>query len=232
MKLEAFFNKKQMPSAIQRRLLSWSKSRPVSFPWREENDPWLSLAAEIMLQRTRASQVEPVFLDFRQRFPTTAQLVLAGPSVAREVTDRLGLHWRGDLLFRAAKAVDEAGGAPPEDPSELREIPGVGPYTAAAWLSLHRGKRAVIVDANVSRWLSRMTGCRFEPDPRHVRWVNDLADHLTPSRAFRRYNYALIDFTMAVCTPRNPKCSECPLCRYCEYGQRSERLRKAHLKLT
>ena len=227
MNLEAALTSREFAATIQRRLLRWSKSRPVTFPWREERDPWLTLAAEIMLQRTRAAQVEPVFLEFKQRFPSAAQLVAAGPAAVRALTDRLGLHWRGALLCRAAQAVAEAGGFPPEDLAALRRIPGVGPYTTAAWLSLHRNTRAVIVDANVSRWLSRMTGLPYERDPRHVRWVNELADRLTPPRAFRRYNYAVLDFTMTICTPRSPRCNACPVRGYCEYGRLKTANRKA-----
>lgn len=216
----SFYDEKRV-AAIRRRLLRWHESGSKSFPWRDEGDPWLTLAAEFMLQRTRASQVEPVFLAFREQYPTANALVAAGPAAARQLTDRLGLYWRGDLLFRAAVAIAENGGVPPDDSPSLRRIPGIGPYTAAAWLSLHRNRRAVLVDANVSRWLSRMTGLPYERDPRHVRWVNELADRLTPKRAFRRYNYAVLDFTMSICTPRSPRCDECPIWQYCEYGRRS-----------
>jgi A/G-specific adenine glycosylase len=203
---------------VRRNLLAWHNAESATFAWRTESDPWLSLAAEILLQRTRASQVEPVYKDFKTKYPTASSLVEAGPLAAREFTNRLGLHWRGDLLYAAAKHVDGMGGVPPDSHEELRHIPGVGPYTAAAWLSLHRRKRAVIVDANVSRWLSRMTGLPYERDPRHVRWVNELADALTPVRAFRGYNYAVLDFTMKVCNPKAPICAQCPIRRNCQFG--------------
>lgn len=218
MKLETLSENRRIVQAIRRRLLAWSSVHPVQFPWREESDPWLALAAEIMLQRTRASQVEPTFLEFKRQYPSAALLVAAGPDAVRALTDHLGLHWRGDLLYRAAAAVMETGGRPPDDLIGLQRIPGVGPYTAAAWLSLHRNKRAVIVDSNVSRWLGRMTGRPYERDPRHVDWVNELADLLTPPRAFKRYNYAVLDFTMNVCTPRVPRCQECPIRAHCAHG--------------
>lgn len=230
MNIETVPLNRSVVARIRRQLLRWSKTNSAAFPWRDETDPWLSLAAEILLQRTRATQVEPVYRDFRAKYPTAASLVTAGPGAAREFTARLGLHWRGDLLYRAAQAVSD-GGAPPESIDELRRIPGVGPYTAAAWLSLHRGKRAVIVDANVSRWLGRMTGLPYERDPRHVRWVNELADGLTPKRAFRTYNYAVLDFTMKVCTPRAPRCHECPLRRDCRYGSGVSNHGPAHVNL-
>lgn len=217
MRLEQALASRTIALSIRRRLTSWSKAQLIDYPWRRETDPWLTLAAEIMLQRTRAAQVRLVFLDFRRMYPSVNAFIAAGPNAARALTDRLGLHWRGDLLYRAALAVQDLGGEPPETLQELRKIPGIGPYTAAAWLSLHRNKRAVIVDSNVSRWLSRMTGLPYERDPRHVRWVNELADHLTPPRAFRAYNYAVLDFTMTICTPRKPRCNECPLHMLCSY---------------
>lgn len=208
-------------SRIRRRLLRWGRAHFRRYPWREETNPWLALVAELLLQRTRASQVEPAFLMFRELYPTAEMLVDAGPDAATAVTASLGLHWRGRLLYALALASMENGGLPPEDPTILRRVPGAGMYTVAAWLSLHRGKRAVIVDSNVARWLARLTGMPYERDPRHVHWVQNLADALTPARSFRDYNYAVLDFTMQVCTVRKPACGGCPLRADCQYGQSS-----------
>lgn len=204
---------------VTRRLLRWGRRNFKDFPWRFEDDPWLTLVAEFMLQRTRAVQVVPVFNEFCQRFPTAENLVHAGDEVARDITDRLGLHWRGPLLVELARKVAALGGAPPESMDELRAFTGVGMYTAASWLSLHRGIRAVIIDANVARWLSRMTGLPYNRDPRHVRWVQELAERLTPRRSFRDYNYAVLDFTMTICVPRRPRCDVCPVCADCLHGR-------------
>lgn len=204
---------------VRRRLLSWGRANYRHYLWREETSPWLSLIVEMLLQRTRASQVEPVFAEVRERYPTAEALARAGPEAASAIMGKLGLYWRGRLLHATAVAVAANGGVPPHDLPSLRALPGVGPYTAAAWLSIHRGKRAVIVDSNVARWLARMTGRPYPKDPRHVRWVNELADRLTPQRTFRDYNYAVLDFTMTICTPRAPRCTDCPLRPDCLYGQ-------------
>ena len=217
---------------IRRRLLRWGRRHFKQYPWRTETDPWLSFVAEFFLQRTRSRQVESVYLDFRERFPNAAALVDGGLPAVKEVTEHLGLHWRGPLLMDIAKTVVHRGGIPPENVEELCAMKGVGMYTAAAWLSLHRGKRAVIIDANVCRWLSRMTSLPYNRDPRHLRWVQELSERLTPRRVFRDYNYAVLDVTMNVCMPRWPNCESCPLRSDCNYGQQrvlaSEQEKLAH----
>lgn len=208
-------------TAIQRRVLAWGRKNYQRFAWRGERDPWLTLIAEFFLQRTRARQVEPVFREFKSRYPTAASLVEAGPEAARRVLDNLGLYWRSPLLYEVARMVADRGGTPPETVEELALLPGVGRYTGAAWLSLQRDKRAVIIDANVARWLSRLSGRPQPADPRHCAWLRDLADQLTPRRAFRDYNYAVLDFTMIMCTRLLPRCKTCPLRKLCVFGSRS-----------
>ena len=216
----------------RRRILRWGRLNYVDYLWRSETNPWLSFLAEILLQRTRAAQVEPVFRDIRQSLPTAGSLVAGGLEVVSKLTSQLGLHRKGPLLLETARKIASNGGTPPDTLQELRSLPGVGMYTAGAWLSLHRGKRAVLIDANVARWLSRMTGLPYNRDPRHVRWINELANQLTPQRVFREYNYAVLDFTMGICSPRNPRCCDCPLLSDCGHGkanhvQRRDNLHKA-----
>ena len=163
--------------------------------------------------------MEPVFREVRERYGTAQRLAEAGPEAAGAVVSGLGLHWRGPLLYRTATAVAEQGGAPPESAEALQALPGIGPYAASAWLSLHRGQRAVIIDNNVARWLARLTGRPYDGETRRKRWLQALADSLTPQRAFRDYNYAVLDFTMTICTPRAPRCGDCPLSGWCAYGE-------------
>ena len=206
---------------IRRQVLRWGRANFRAYAWRYENDPWRSLLAEVLLQRTRARQVEPVFLALSRRFPTAESLVSAGDAAVRSVTANLGLHKRGRQLVDIAIAVAKRGGQPPEDVTDLQRYKGVGVYTASAWLSLHRGKRAVIVDANVARWLSRVVGWPRPRDPRNVAWVNDLAERLTPRRAFRDYNYGILDLTIEVCVTREPRCDVCPLRTECSYPSKN-----------
>ena len=202
---------------VRRRLLSWGRKNHQEYPWRTDTDAWLTFVAELFLQRTKAGQVKGVYEEFKNRYPTPADLLYADLNEAYPLIQKLGLGFRLGLLRDIAAVVVKQGGVLPEDMDELTAFRGVGTYTAAAWLSLHRGKRAVLIDSNVFRWLSRMTGNRYNRDPRGVSWVNDLAERLTPPRAYRGYNYAVLDFTMSICTPRSPDCGHCPNRVDCSY---------------
>lgn len=204
---------------IRRRLVKWGRQNFRAFEWRRETDPWLTLVAQFLLQRTRAPQAEEVFRWFKEAYPQAHDLVADGVEAAGSVLKKTGLHWRAQHLYGIAVAVADRGGRPPEDMERLLSITGIGPYTAAAWLSLHRNVRAVIIDANVARLLGRIVGGPVVTDPRHVRWLQELAERITPRRIFRDYNYAALDLTMMICTPTAPKCSECPLATECDFGK-------------
>ena len=209
----------QQVRRIRRRLLSWGRSNRRDYAWRTETDAWLTLVAEVLLQRTRARQVESVYEEFRRRYATPLALLRADPNEAAALVGKLGLGFRLGFLREIAAVAVRRGGCLPEDVEELCKLRGIGEYTAAAWLSLHRGRRAVLVDSNVVRWLSRMTGNTYNRDPRGLTWVKGAAESLTPFRAFRDYNYAVLDFTMEVCTPRKPDCDHCINLADCCHGQ-------------
>jgi A/G-specific adenine glycosylase len=214
---------------LRRRLLRWGRANFKNYPWRFEQNAWLTLVSEVLLQRTQARQVVETFDRFRTLFPTPLHLARAPREFVDEVLFPLGLHSRADVLRGLAELSTVTGGTPPEDPEMLRAVRGVGGYTVAAWLSLHRNRRAAIIDANVYRWLGRMFARPFGRDPRRVRWVRDLANDLTPRRSFRAFNYAVLDFTMNVCVPRAPHCPDCPLADRCasHSAPRSKRLAPA-----
>ena len=203
---------------IRRRLLYWGRKNYQEYPWRMDTDAWLTFVAELFLQRTRAGQVKGVYEEFKKRYPTPLALLSADPNTVSVLIRQLGLGFKLGLLRDIAAVAIEHGGLLPEDMDELTNLRGVGTYTAAAWLSLHRGKRAVLIDSNVVRWLSRMTGNPYTRDPRGVSWVTDLAERLTPPRAFQKHNYAVLDFTMTICKPHSPDCGHCPNLVDCRYG--------------
>lgn len=160
----------------------------------------------------------PVYESFVERYPVPDMLVRERPARLLETVGPLGLHWRAALLIAMAQRVVERGEVP-SDLQELTELPGVGHYAASAYLSLHLGRRAVLIDSNIVRLLGRVFGFPVDAETRRKGWLLDLADRLTPTRAFQRYNFALLDLAMNLCGV-NPRCSECPLAaRHCAHAR-------------
>lgn len=194
-----------------------------NFEWRTPRHIWHALIGEVFLQRTRAQNVVPVYLTFIARFPEAEDLKTATLEEIEELIYPLGLKWRAPLLFRLCEELARTGGRVPTDAAALMALPGVGPYVAAAMLSFHTGKRGVIIDANVVRWLCRMVYRPMNGETRRDRWLIDLAESVTPARDVGSFNYALLDFTMEICT-KTPKCERCPLLDLCAYGQQRKNI--------
>ena len=207
---------------IRRRVRRWGRGHFQSYPWRMESDAWLTVVAEVMLQRTRAEQVAKTYNKFKSLYATPGGLLDADREEVLSLVGPLGLRTRVEYLFCMAEIAVQRGGLLPEEMSQLTAIKGIGRYTAAAWLSLHRGKRAVLIDSNVNRWLCRVTGRSYRREVRGVTWLEELAGRLTPARSFREYNYAILDLTMQICRPYSPKCHQCPIRMECQYGERVE----------
>ena len=204
-------------SWFRRTLIRWGRKHYRDFPWRSEHFPFHCLIAEILLQRTRAEQVVPVYQEFKFRFPDPDTLCAATPEGILNVIKSLGLAWRSRFLKALGCAIKER---IPEDMEGLLKLPGVGPYAAGAYLSLHRGKRATIVDSNVVRFYGRFFGFETHAETRRSRMVSELAEMLTPARKFRDYNYALLDFCALVCMPK-PNHDICPFKEKCLYSKNS-----------
>lgn len=193
-------------------LLRWGASNFADFPWRFIDNSWLALVAEIMLQRTRAEQVVPVFEAFAAQYDTPQKFAANPPQNAFA---GLGLHWRHPLLLELAGVLSEQ--PIPDKQEALTALPGVGDYVAAAYLSMHRNLRATIIDSNVVRLYARVFGFDYNGETRRKRWFRDLADRLTPIDTYQAYNYALLDFTRSICRPK-PHCVGCAFRPYCDFG--------------
>jgi A/G-specific adenine glycosylase len=179
---------------------------------------------EVLLQRTRATSVQRVYEEFRRTFPTAEHLSQASEAALEHVVGSLGLRWRTQSLKALADEIVARGGDIPDNVVDLRSLPGVGEYVTSAYLSLHLNKRAVIVDANVVRWIGRLIGHPVDAETRRKKWLTDVADMLTPRRNVREYNYAVLDLTMKLCGSK-PRCVECPVVRFCKTGAENVRRR-------
>jgi len=194
---------------IAKRLERWYEQHGRRFPWRAVSDPYVIFATEFLLQRTRAETIEAAFHDFFTRYPTVRALAEAAPEDVRRFFSRLGLLYRGERLWAAAREiVKKHGGAVPDSMEELLKLRGVGVYIASAVLNFGFGVPTPVVDKNVLRVMNRLANIVSETEAR--RFIAALfrrGDH-------RRIAYALIDLGALVCT-ETPRCEKCPLASVC-----------------
>jgi len=202
------------PSTLFAPLLPWFARARRDLPWREaRRDPYRVWLSEVMLQQTRVEVVIPYYRRFLQRFPTLQVLAEAGEDEVLALWSGLGYYARGRNLHRAARAAAALGGLP-NSAAALRQLPGFGPYTAAAVASLAWGEQVALVDGNVARVLARVL--RLPGDAAEVRdraWR--VAPQLLPTGRAGEFNEALMELGATVCTPRQPRCEGCPLWRGC-----------------
>ncbi|NIO19883.1 MAG: DNA glycosylase [Candidatus Aenigmarchaeota archaeon] len=210
----------EIKKIIPELLLEWYRENGRSYVWRRKKNPYEILIAEIMLQRTRADQVEPVYLDFIEKFPDTLELRKATEKEIGEYFGRLGLLWRAKLVKRLAEElVGRFEGKIPESRNLLLSLPTVGEYIADAVLCFAYGKEVAVVDANVCRIVERMFGITPKGEARRDRRFRNLAQEMVPPSKANEFNWAMIDFAALVCTSRNPKHGICPINGVCSYFQ-------------
>lgn len=194
-------------------LLAWYRTHRRSMPWREEVSPYRTLVSEIMLQQTRVDTVIPYFNQFMRDFPTVDALAAAPLERVLERWSGLGYYSRARNLHAAARAVAAAGGFP-DTVAGLRELPGIGPYTAGAVASIALGLDAPLVDGNVERVLCRQMA--WAEDPKRIKakvWAR--AAELLPPGEAGDFNQALMELGATVCTPSRPSCLTCPVRASC-----------------
>jgi A/G-specific adenine glycosylase len=202
-------------TAIQTQLLEWAESALRDLPWRRDRTPYRVWVAEIMLQQTRVETVIPYFERWMSRFPTIFALAEAELGDALKCWEGLGYYARCRNLHRAARqVVQERGGQFPDTRKELLDLPGIGPYTVGAILSLAYDKDAAVLDGNVRRVLSRLFALEDKP-PRDQRRLWELAEWLLPAGRAGPFNEALMDLGATLCSPKRPRCPHCPLNGIC-----------------
>jgi A/G-specific adenine glycosylase len=208
---------------IVSRLLEWFRRHGRSYPWRENTEPYRVLIAEIMLQRTRADQVLPVYRSFLEKFPDPTFLAEAKPEEIEEVFAKLGLKWRAEKVKNLARVlVSEYDGRIPDTRKGLLSLPGVGEYAADAVLCFAYGRNATVIDANVCRVIERLFGLKPIGEARRDLRFRRAAQRLVPKRKARELNWAIIDLAAIICTPKNPKCDKCPLEEVCLYKRKRD----------
>lgn len=198
-------------------LLDWFERHGRSgLPWRTVREPYRVAISEFMLQQTQVGRVIPIFERFVARWPTFASLAAASQADVVRAWKGLGYNSRAVRLHRLAKAVcEDFAGELPHDERRLRELPGIGPYTARAIAAFAFDANVVAVDTNVARIVHR-TQLGVEWPPRAgLTELTARADALLPPGAGYAFNSALMDLGATLCTARAPQCPRCPLRASC-----------------
>ncbi len=196
-------------------LLAWYESHRRDLPWRRSRDPYAIWVSEIMLQQTRVAAVAQRYEAFLKRFPSVHALALAEEEEVLALWSGLGYYRRARMLHKAAQVVVSSGsGVMPKTAGDLRALPGVGAYTAAAIASIAYGEPVSVVDGNVERVLCRFAG--WNANGGHARKVERLAERLLDQTRPGEFNQAMMELGATVCLPRNPQCLVCPIAEDCK----------------
>lgn len=198
--------------ALRRALLAFFDREQRDLPWRETDDPYAIWVSEIMAQQTRVETVVPYYRAWLEAFPTVEALAGADEGDVLKRWEGLGYYSRARNLHRAAQLVRERfGGRVPDTVAGLRELPGVGPYTAGAVASMAFGVAAPAIDGNVKRVFARLFDDPKPAASRLTGWGEALVDPERPGD----FNQALMELGATVCTPRSPTCMLCPVAEHC-----------------
>jgi len=202
---------------VEQRLLPWFENHRRTMPWRQNRTPYRVWISEIMLQQTRVEQVIPFFNRFIKRFPSLKSLAEAPLLDVLKMWEGLGYYSRARNLHKTAQIISKDWkGRFPKSEKDLKKLPGIGNYTAAAIGSLAMNLDLAVLDGNVIRVLSRLF--TYPRDPTTIAAKKELqqfADSLLVRGRAGDCNEAFMELGAKICTPRNPNCPECPLSRVC-----------------
>lgn len=208
-------------SDLHEPLLQWYDEHARELPWRgPQASPWSVMVSEYMLQQTPVSRVLPVHEQWLERWPTPAGLAAEPTGEAIRMWGRLGYPRRALRLHAAATAIVERhGGEVPADLEQLRALPGVGDYTAAAVAVFAFGRRHAVLDTNVRRVLARLVAGAELPPASITRGERDRAADLLPEDEgdAATWSIALMELGALVCTAARPRCAGCPVADRCSW---------------
>ena len=210
-------------SAFQRALLAWYRTHARPLPWRDSPSLYKTVVSEFMLQQTQVKTVLPYFARWLAALPDFATLAAAPEARVLKLWEGLGYYSRARNLHRLAQIVTSLP-TPPRTPAEWRELPGVGPYTAAAITSISFGAPAACVDGNVVRILARLTadGTEFRDSASAAKIFTPLAEALLPAKSPGDHNQAMMELGATVCFRTNPLCPSCPMRAFCAAARNGE----------
>ena len=197
-------------------LLAWYRANRRTLPWREAPSLYKTVVSELMLQQTQIKTALPYFARWLDELPDFAALAAASEEQVLKLWEGLGYYSRARNLHKLARAVT-AMPTPPKTPDAWRELPGIGPYTAAAITSISFGAQAACVDGNVVRILARLTAdaTEFRDSSSAAKIFTPLAQALLNPQEPGNHNQAMMELGATICTKANPACDRCPVRTLC-----------------
>lgn len=207
--------------SFARQLNAWYRKNARNLPWRETQDPYCIWISEIMLQQTTVNAVIPYYLKWIHTFPTVQHVAKAPVQKVLKLWQGLGYYSRAKNIHRSAGIIcTEYAGKVPRDAQLLRRLPGFGPYTVGAVLSIAFDIRHPIVDANVRRVVMRLLAMNGYADISKDSVILEFLEKVMPRRNLKTFNQALMELGAMVCRNREPLCLLCPVKHMCRaYAQ-------------
>ncbi|PKL18227.1 MAG: DNA glycosylase [Spirochaetae bacterium HGW-Spirochaetae-5] len=215
-------DKRSIPSIVEinylrDKLIKWFDVYQRDYPWRNTNDPFRVLIAEIMLRRTKADQVKDVYRELFNTYPDIDALANAGDEL-NGILYHLGLQWRQSAFRNVVSDIKiKYNSKVPETREELKKLEGVGDYVAGAVLSIAMNKNEWIVDSNIVRLFQRYFGIETSKEGRRDKHIIEFSKIYSSDAEPRKANLAILDFTAIVCKPGKPICGDCIINTNCVY---------------
>lgn len=208
---------------LRRALLCWFEAHKRPTPWRDNPDPYRVWVSEVMLQQTQTATVIPYFERFLARFPTVQALAEAPLEEVLRHWEGLGYYARARNLHKAAQQVAQNGGQLPTTAEQLRELPGIGAYTANAIASIAFGQPTPVVDGNVMRVLARLLWLKGDLKTTAAqKQLWQLSAQIIDPQRPGDFNQAMMELGSTLCTPMQPRCGACPVSHLCAAYQRKQ----------
>ena len=227
---------------MQQKLIKWYEKYHRNLPWRETNDPYCIWLSEIMCQQTQVATVVGYYHRFLEKYPTIHDLALANEDDVYKLWEGLGYYSRAKrLMLCARQVVDQYDGAFPQTYKQMIKLPGIGPYTAGAVLSIAFGVQEPAIDGNVMRVYSRLYNLSVDVGKADARKAFDPYVRNDLPQQVSHFNQGLMELGATLCTPTKPKCESCPVKAHCNARElgiqdnlpfRTPKAKKKHKQMT
>tara|TARA_Y100001968_G_scaffold5200_2_gene4600 strand:+ start:1225 stop:2283 length:1059 start_codon:yes stop_codon:yes gene_type:complete len=203
---------------LSKKVLIWYDKNKRDLPWRKSKkdfDPYQTWISEIMLQQTTVEAVKPFFHKFINRWPTIKKLSESNVEDVMDAWSGLGYYSRAKNIHKSAIIINKKhNNQIPTEYEELIKLPGIGPYTAGAILTIAFNKKASVIDSNIERIILRIRGIR-QPKEKVKKELIKISEDLCPTKRSGDYVQAMMDLGSAICKAKNPLCNLCPIQKFC-----------------